>query len=112
MAKRKRPRACCPLVKVRPLPSASRDGLTSILKALSDPTRLEILRTIAAQAGPVCACDVVERFDLSQPTISHHLKVLCESGLLVGRREGLWMFYRPDPRGISALARLPGVVGA
>jgi ArsR family transcriptional regulator len=111
MAQRKKPQACCPLVRVRPLSSASRDRLTSTLKALSDPTRLEILRTIAAQAGPVCACDIVDRFDLSQPTISHHLKVLRDSGLLIGTREGLWMFYRPDPKGMAALARMPSIIG-
>ena len=89
MAQRRRPQGCCPLVRVRPLSSANRDRLTSMLKALSDPTRLEILRTIAAQPGPVCACDVVDRFDLSQPTISHHLKVLRDSGLVVGTSDGL-----------------------
>jgi ArsR family transcriptional regulator len=68
------------------------------------------MRTIAAQPGPVCACDVVDRFDLSQPTISHHLKVLQASGLLVGSREGLWMFYRPDPDGVAALAELSTVI--
>ncbi len=110
MAQRKRPDACCPVVRVRPLSAASRDRLTSMLKALSNPTRLEILRAIAAQPGPVCACDVVDRFDLSQPTISHHLKVLRDSGLLVGSKEGLWMFYRPDPKGMAELSRLPSVI--
>lgn len=111
MAERRKPQACCPLAKVRPLPAATRKRLTSMLKAIADPTRLEILRTVAAQPGPVCACDVVDRFDLSQPTISHHLKVLRDSGLLTGTREGLWMFYRSDPKGMAALARLPEILG-
>ena len=64
-----------------------------IAKALSDPTRIEVLRLLAQQAGPVCACDIVDHFDLSQPTVSHHLKTLKEAGLLRGRRSGLWVFY-------------------
>ena len=81
------------------------------IKALADPTRLEILRVVTAQHGPVCACDIVDRFDLSQPTISHHLKTLREGGLLTGRRQGLWTFYAPDPRGLRLLADLGSVIG-
>ena len=72
-----------------------------MLKALSDPTRMEILRIVAAQPGPVCACDIVDRFKLSQPTISHHLKTLSNAGLLISRRSGLWRFYTPDPDGLD-----------
>lgn len=82
-----------------------------MLKALADPTRLEILRVIAAQPGPVCACDIVDRFDLSQPTISHHLKALRDAGLLTSRRRGLWRFYEPDPEGLDRLAGLPSLFG-
>lgn len=98
------------MTNVRRLSARKRDRLTGMLKALSDPTRLEIMRMIAAQPGSVCACDVVDRFDLSQPTISHHLKVLQTSGLLVGTREGLWMFYRSNPDGVAALAELKSIV--
>ena len=62
-------------------------------RALADATRLEILRLVAAQAGPVCVCDIVDRFDLAQPTISHHLKVLREAGLLRTSKVGIWAFY-------------------
>jgi ArsR family transcriptional regulator len=58
---------------------------------------------IAAQEAPICACDVVARFDVSQPTISHHLKVLKEAGLVVVSRRGVWAYYAPDPRGTALL---------
>jgi ArsR family transcriptional regulator len=73
-------------------------------RALADPTRLEILRLVAAQAGPICVCDVVERFDLAQPTISHHLKVLREAGLLRTSKVGIWSFYALDAGGAEILA--------
>lgn len=81
-----------------------------MLKALSDPTRMEILRIVAAQPGPVCACDIVDRFKLSQPTISHHLKTLSKAGLLIGRRSGLWRFYTPDPDGLDRITELRSLI--
>lgn len=66
-------------------------------KAMADPTRLEILRLVNGQSAPVCVCDIVDAFELSQPTISHHLKVLREAGLLAMTRAGIWTFYAPDP---------------
>jgi ArsR family transcriptional regulator len=70
---------------------------------LSDPTRLEIFRLIAVQEAPICACDVVGRFDVSQPTISHHLKVLREAGLITVSRRGVWAYYAAEPRGLALL---------
>ncbi|MGB5622190.1 MAG: metalloregulator ArsR/SmtB family transcription factor [Gammaproteobacteria bacterium] len=81
-----------------------------MMKALSDPTRLEILRIVAAQPGPVCACDIVDRFKLSQPTISHHLKTLSKAGLLISRRAGLWSFYTPDPDGLERIDALRSLI--
>jgi len=81
-----------------------------MLKALADPTRLEILRLVAAQSGAVCVCDIVDRFDLSQPTISHHLKILRDAGLLASRRQGLWRFYEPDPEGLDVLSDLSTLI--
>lgn len=78
--------------------------MLAIFKALADPTRLEILRLVAAQGGPVCACDLQAKFDLGQPTIAHHLKVLREAGLLRASRRGIWSFYEPDPAGAATLA--------
>ncbi len=106
MSKRSKPQGCCSLKAVRPMPKARASRYVRLLKALADPTRLEIMRVVAAQGGPVCACDIVDRFDLSQPTISHHLKILRDAGLLTTRRKGLWSFYEPDPEGLEAIFRL------
>lgn len=102
MPTRARPKGCCPVRPVAPLPGRERRRLAGVFKALSDPTRLEILRLLSAQPGPTCVCDVVDHFDLSQPTISHHLKVLREAGLLDMSRVGIWAFYglAPDARAI------------
>ncbi|UCC15369.1 MAG: helix-turn-helix transcriptional regulator [Gammaproteobacteria bacterium] len=112
MAKRSRPEGCCDLKAVSPLPKASERRLAAMLKAVADPTRLQILRVVNAQPGPVCACDIVDRFDLSQPTISHHLKVLRDAGLLTSRRTGLWSFYEPDREGLARLAELPSLISS
>lgn len=64
-------------------------------KALADPTRLEILRLVLVQPGATCVCDIVDHFDLSQPTISHHLKVLRDAGLLRWEKRGIWSFHAP-----------------
>lgn len=74
-------------------------------RALADPTRLEIVRLVAAQPGPLCVCDIVDRFDLAQPTVSHHLKVLREAGLLAASRVGIRAFYELAPGGGEAFAR-------
>lgn len=71
-------------------------------KALGDPTRLRMLRMIAA-AGELCACHVEAGFDLSQPTISHHLKVLRRAGLIVGERRGTWIHYAVDAARLAEL---------
>jgi ArsR family transcriptional regulator len=104
MTTRTRPEGCCPLQGLPPLPAREQQGWARLFKALGDPTRIEILRLIAAQPGPTCVCDLVERFDLSQPTISHHLKLLREAGLLSQSRVGVWSFYAIDPEGAEALA--------
>jgi len=100
---RPRPEGCCPVRSVRPLPGRQQDRLVAAFKALADPTRLEILRLIGGQAGPVCVCDIVDRFDLSQPTISHHLKVLREAGLLRTSKIGIWAFYEVEPEAAAVL---------
>jgi ArsR family transcriptional regulator len=74
-----------------------------MFKALGDSTRLEVFRLIAAQDEPICACDVVDRFNVSQPTISHHLRVLREAGLIKVSRRGVWAHYEADPGGLALL---------
>ncbi|TXG79361.1 MAG: transcriptional regulator [Thermomicrobiales bacterium] len=99
-----RPDECCvtPLVPV-PMSAGVRDALVAGFKALADPSRFEIFRLIAAQPEPLCACDVVARFDLSQPTISHHLKVLRDAGLITSTRRGVWAYYAIAPAGVRLL---------
>ena len=92
---RTRPEGCCPLKAIRPLPGGRQGRLVRAFKALADPTRLEMLRLLRAQRGPTCVCDIVDHFELTQPTISHHLKVLREAGLLSHSKVGIWSFYAP-----------------
>ncbi|MDP9356828.1 MAG: metalloregulator ArsR/SmtB family transcription factor [Chloroflexota bacterium] len=99
------------------LPNGQRRTLVLLFKALGDDTRLEVFRLIAGQTAPICVCDIVDRFGVSQPTISHHLKVLRDAGLVTVTRRGNWAFYAADPRGVallegSAAALAPVVVGA
>ena len=102
-----RPIDCCTVPSdLALLPEGERDQLVSLFRALGDPTRLEIFRLIAAQDDPICVCDIVDRFDVSQPTISHHLKVLREAGLVTVSRRGIWAYYAPDPRGLAQLGEL------
>ena len=106
MAARARPAGCCLPRAVDPLPDARLERVATVAKALADPNRIEMLRLVAQQPGPLCACDIVEHFDLSQPTVSHHLKILKGAGLLRGTRTGLWAFYEIEPEGASVLGSL------
>ncbi len=104
MSTRTRPDPCCETPNPpTPLPVSERGRLVAIFKALADPTRLDILCLVAAQDAPLCACDVVERFAVSQPTVSHHMKVLREAGLIVVSRRGVWAYYAVDPAGLASL---------
>ena len=85
-----------------PMEREAADALAAIFKALGDPTRVAIVNRLAT-AGPVCVCDLNAAFDLSQPTISHHLRVLREAGLVEAERRGTWAYYRLAPEAISAL---------
>lgn len=104
MSPKARP-ADCLGVLTEPIPptATERERLVSSFKALADPTRLDIFHLIAAQTTPICACDVVDRFEVSQPTISHHLKVLREAGLITVARRGVWAYYAADARGLTLL---------
>ena len=96
--------ACCtPLVVPARTDEATATAVRRF-KALADPTRLAILGTLAATPEPVCACDLGEGVDLEQPTVSHHLKVLREAGLVISERRGTWGFYRLHP-GAAAWVR-------
>ncbi len=101
---RTRPEECCSLKPVRALGERRQERLVHAFKALADPTRLEMLRLLRAQAGPTCVCDIVDHFELAQPTISHHLKVLKDAGLLSHSKIGIWSFYAPGPEAAELLA--------
>src|SRR4051794_14386817 len=104
MSTKTRPDGCCDIPNDPiPLPTTERERLVGMFKALSDPTRLDIFRLVAAQSAPICACDIVERFDVSQPTISHHMRVLAEGGLITVSRRGVWAYYAADRRGLALL---------
>lgn len=108
MPTRSRPDDCCvsPVAPAELTPSR-RDRLVSLYRALGDPTRLEVFRLIAAQSAPICVCDVVDRFELTQPTISHHLKILRDAGLVTVSRRGVWAYYAVDPAGLALLRGAP-----
>jgi ArsR family transcriptional regulator, arsenate/arsenite/antimonite-responsive transcriptional repressor len=95
------PTLCCG-PDTAPLSLAERDALAARFKALSDPTRVAIVNRLAA-ADEVCVCDFVASLDLAQPTVSHHLKVLREAGLVESSRRGTWAYYRLVPEAVSAL---------
>lgn len=81
---------------------AAANDLAARFKALADPTRVRILNLLAA-SDEVCVCVLTEAFDLSQPTISHHLKLLREAGLVESERRGTWAFYRLVPEAVDEL---------
>ena len=87
-----------------PLPPGVAEGLAARFKALADPTRVAIVNRIAG-AGEVCVCAFVGELDLSQPTVSHHLRILREAGLVTVSRRGTWAYYRLVPEAVEALGR-------
>jgi len=96
------PAGCCGGLRDEALTVARAETLAHAFAALSDPVRLRLLSLIATSAaGEVCACDVVDQLGKSQPTISHHLKVLREAGLVTADKRGVWMWYRAVPERIA-----------
>nr|WP_300048085.1 metalloregulator ArsR/SmtB family transcription factor [uncultured Nocardioides sp.] len=101
--------ACCsPLVR-EPLSADRADRVVPLLKALADPVRLRLVSIVAAsEGGEACVCDLNDAFDLSQPTISHHLKVLHEAGLLDRTKRGVWVYYAVRRDVLADVATLIG----
>src|SRR5205809_3801348 len=95
------PAICCG-PETEPLAEEEREDLAARFKALADPTRVAIVNSLAA-ADEVCVCNLTATFELSQPTISHHLTILREAGLVESRRRGTWAYYRLVPEAIDAL---------
>ncbi|HEV3356404.1 MAG TPA: metalloregulator ArsR/SmtB family transcription factor [Pseudonocardiaceae bacterium] len=99
---------CCSPLMRQPLTEDQSADLAHVFKALGDPVRLRLLSLIASHAGgEACVCDLTDAFDLTGPTISHHLKVLREAGIVDGERRGTWVYYRVQP---AVLQKLSGVL--
>jgi ArsR family transcriptional regulator, arsenate/arsenite/antimonite-responsive transcriptional repressor len=104
--KTKRPageRCCEPVV----YPDVERDDavrMAAVAKALGDPVRLQLVDVLRKHAGKVCVCELVPLFDLSQPTVSHHLKVLRDAGIVGSERQGLWAYYYVIPVALAELS--------
>jgi ArsR family transcriptional regulator len=103
-AKRPRGEPCCePLVRPDIEPSHA-ERLAGIAKALADPVRLQLVDVLRKHAGKVCVCELVPLFDISQPTLSHHLKKLRDAGIVDAERRGLWAYYYVRPDALGPLA--------
>jgi len=100
--------ACCSPIAESALDTAQAADLARMFKALGDPVRLRILsRITSAPEGEICVCDITGGdFEVSGPTISHHLRVLREAGLIEGERRGTWVYYRPVPANLKQIAAL------
>ena len=98
-----RVKGCCAPV-APPLPGWRAAELAAIHRALADPMRVQLVHILSQAREPVCVCDFTAAFNLSQPTISHHLATLRDAGMVVSSRRGIWAFYRLNP-GMSAAAR-------
>jgi len=101
--------ACCPPLSREPLSAEQAELVAPQLKALADPVRLRLMSLVASHpGGEACVCDLNEAFDLTQPTISHHLKILHEAGLLDRDKRGVWVYYRARTEALASLGALIG----
>jgi ArsR family transcriptional regulator, arsenate/arsenite/antimonite-responsive transcriptional repressor len=101
--------ACCAPLTSQPLSMEQAEQVAPLLKALADPVRLRLMSLVAShEGGEACICDLTEAFDLSQPTISHHMKVLHDAGLVDRDKRGVWVYYQVRPAGLASLAALIG----
>ena len=98
---------CCAPLAREPLTGEQATDLARVFKAMGDPVRLRLLSLVAShEGGEVCVCDLSEVFELSGPTISHHLKVLREAGLITGERRGTWVYYRIRPEALQLASQV------
>ncbi|RNE62118.1 ArsR/SmtB family transcription factor [Cryobacterium tepidiphilum] len=99
--------ACCAPLSRESLSPENAEALARSMKALADPARLRLVSLVAAHdGGEACVCDLIEPLGLSQPTVSHHLKILTEAGFLTRSKRGQWAYYRLAPGALDSLARL------
>ena len=101
--KQKRPAGepCCEPVVYPDIERSSAERMAGVSKALGDPVRMQLVDVLRKHAGKVCVCELVPLFDLSQPTVSHHLKKLREAGIVGSERQGLWAFYYVHPEALE-----------
>lgn len=96
--------ACCPLLR-EPLSASQAADLAHILKALADPARLRLVSMVAAhEGGEACVCDLTDPLGLTQPTVSHHVKVLVDAGIFTRQKRGKWTYYALVPSALEALS--------
>lgn len=101
--------ACCSPLVAAPLTEETAERIAPLLKAIADPVRLRLLSLVAAhEGGEACVCDLNDAFELSQPTISHHLKVLHDAGLLDRSKRGVWVYYAVRREALADLGSLIG----
>ena len=105
--KQKRPtgQPCCEPVVYPDIERAQAERMGLVAKALGDPIRIQLVDVLRRHAGKVCVCELVPLFDLSQPTVSHHLKVLRDVGIVDSERRGLWAYYYVRPEALEELSR-------
>ena len=104
---------CCTPLAHEPLAEPDAAELAKVFKALADPVRLRLFSLIASfEGGQACVCDLTGEFDVSQPTISHHLKVLRDAGLVGSERRGTWVYYWVLPEMLTRLSGLLAPAGA
>src|SRR5882724_9481465 len=96
---------CCQPVVYPDVEREQAARLAEIAKALGDPVRLQLVDVLRKHAGKVCVCELVPLFDLTQPTVSHHLKVLRAAGLVASERRGLWAYYYVNPDAVKELSK-------
>jgi ArsR family transcriptional regulator, arsenate/arsenite/antimonite-responsive transcriptional repressor len=95
---------CCEPIVYPDIERNQAEQMAAVGKALGDPIRMELVDVLRKHAGKVCVCELVPLFDLSQPTVSHHLKVLREAGIVGSERRGLWAYYYVNPDSLEELS--------
>src|SRR5687767_5794714 len=95
---------CCEPVVYPDIAREHAERMAEVAKALGDPVRMQLVDVLRKHAGKVCVCELVPLFDLSQPTVSHHLKRLREAGIVGSEREGLWAYYYVKPEALKELS--------
>jgi ArsR family transcriptional regulator len=99
--------ACCAPLAAEPMTTDQAEQVSGLLKAIADPVRLRLMSMILShEGGEACVCDLNDGFDLSQPTISHHLKILHQAGLLDREKRGTWVYYKAKPEAMAAMTNL------